>query len=166
VYATSSEGGFRFVAEHCDEAFIRCDAQRNVTSKKLKEMARQHGRSVKTQAHVTLVQGSSDEEAQRMVDHYREGADLEAITNVYDRGYTGDPRARGLEILNKGFPRPLFYQAFPLIGGPRRVADFIEDMAVNGDFDGMLFSFPDYLEGLAKFNEQVIPLLKQRGLRV
>ncbi len=58
------------------------------------------------------------------------------------------------------------YHAFPLIGGPRRIADFIEDMALNGDFDGILFSFPDYLESLAKFNEQVMPLLEQRSLRI
>jgi pyrimidine oxygenase len=166
VYATSSEGGYRFVAEHCDEAFIRCDEQKNVTSRKLKALAQDRGRVVKTQAHAVLIQGSTDGEAQRMVEHFREGADFEAITNVYEPGHTGDKRARGQQLLDQRFPRTLFYHAFPLIGGPQRIADFIEDMAVNGDFDGMLFSFPDYIEGLTKFNEQVAPLLKERGLRV
>jgi len=167
VYATSSEGGYRFVADHCDEAFIRCDEQKNVTSQKLKELARERGRTVKTQAHAVLVQGSTDEEAWEMVEHFRGGADYEAITNVYEgSGYQGDRRARGVELLNTRFPRTLFYHAFPLIGGPQHIADFIEDMAVNGDFDGMLFSFPDYIEGLTKFNEHVAPLLKERGLRV
>jgi len=31
--------------------------------------------------------------------------------------------------------------------------------------DGLLLNFPDFIEGLTKFNEQVMPLLKQRGLR-
>src|SRR5579871_5316187 len=50
LYATSSEGGFRFVAEQCDEAFIQCNEQKNVTSKRLKAMAGELGRSIKTQA--------------------------------------------------------------------------------------------------------------------
>jgi pyrimidine oxygenase len=166
VYATSSERGYQFVAEQCDEAFINCNPQKNANSLRLKGMAREKGRAIKTQAHVCLVQGETDEDATRMVAHFREGADLEAITNVYDRGYQGDKRARGAELLEKRYPGNLFYQAFPLIGGPQTIADFVEDMAVNGDFDGMLFSFPDYIEGLTKFNDHVMPLLQERGLRV
>lgn len=169
VYATASEGGFRFVAEHCDEALINFNTERNERSRMLKEMARQCGRSVKTQSNACLIQGSSDEEAQRAVEHLRAGADLEAIANVFDRDSKGDRsaedrRAKGQEILNERYPRPLFYGSY-LIGGPERIADAIEDMAVNGDMDGLLLNFPDFIEGLTKFNEDVIPLLRQRGLR-
>ncbi len=94
VYATSSEGGYRFVAEQCDEAFIRCNDERNVTSLKLKEMGRERGKVIKTQAHVTLIQGENNADAQRIVDEYREGADLEAIANVYDRGYEAVAKTR------------------------------------------------------------------------
>jgi len=166
VYATDSEGGFRFVANHCDEAFLRCGPNKNETSRMVKQMAADKGRTVKTQAHVTLIQGETDEEAERIVQGFREGADLEAICNVYDTWYEGDKLKRGAEILNDSpSPRPVFYQTYPLIGGPQRIADFIEDMAVNGDFDGILFSFPRYIEGLTKFKEQVMPLLEERGLR-
>ncbi|HEX6512527.1 MAG TPA: LLM class flavin-dependent oxidoreductase [Chloroflexota bacterium] len=167
VYATSSDGGYEFVANHCDEAFLRCDEKKNPTSKWIKQLARERGRSVKTQAHVCLIQGEDDADAQRILGELREGADYEAISNVYDvLAYEGDKVARGKELLEQRFPRTLFYHAFPLIGGPRLIADFIEDMAVNGDFDGMLFSFPDYIEGLTQFDRHVMPLLKERGLRV
>ncbi len=176
VYATSSEPGFRFVAEHCDEAFLSFrDPKRNETSKRIKEMARQNGRSVKTQSNTCLILGSTDEEAQRMLAHLRAGADLEAIANVYGR--TGDyskegleadwsaeeRRARGQQVLDER-AAALFYGS-SFVGGPERIADAIEDMAVNGDMDGLLLNFPDFIEGLTKFNEQVMPLLKQRGLR-
>lgn len=169
VYATSSEGGFQFVAEHCDEAFINFNEQRNERSRMIKELGRQRGRSIKTQSNACLIQGSSDEDAQRMVEHLCAGADLEAIANVFDRGYKGDRgaderRAKGQEILDERYPRPLFYGSY-LIGGPERIADAIEDMAVNGDMDGLLLNFPDFIEGLTKFNDEVMPLLKQRGLR-
>lgn len=168
IYATSSEGGFKFVADHCDEAFVRADEQRNAASKQLKQFAADRGREIKTQAHVCLIQGETDEDAQRTLQHFREGAAVESIANVYgrgDRGFAGDNAARGREFLEERFPRPLFYHAFPLIGGPETVANFVEDMARNGDFDGILFSFPDYIEGLNKFNRYVTPLLKERGLR-
>jgi pyrimidine oxygenase len=165
VYATSSEGGYKFVAEQCDEAFIQCTPGKNENSKRLKELAGARGRTVRTQAHVTLILGETDADADRIVEHIREGADFEAIANVYDRAYHGDSVARGKEILAKSYPRALIYHAFPLIGGPERVADFIEDMAVNGDFDGMLYSFPNFIDGLDRFDDLVMPLLEKRGLR-
>jgi pyrimidine oxygenase len=167
VYATSSDGGYEFVANHCDEAFLRCDEKKNPTSKWVKHLAAERGRAVKTQAHVCLILGEDDADAQRMLNGLREGADYEAITNVWDElNYEGDKIARGKELVEQRFPRTLFYQAFPLIGGPQTVADFMEDMFANGDFDGMLFSFPDYIDGLTTFNRDVMPLLKKRGLRV
>jgi pyrimidine oxygenase len=165
VYATNSEGGFTFVANQCDEAFIQCTPGKNENSRRLKELAGERGRSVRTQAHATLILGESDADAQRIVEHIREGADFEAITNVYDGSYSGDRTLRGKELVEKGYPRTLIYHAFPLIGGPERVADFVEDMAVNGDFDGMLYSFPDFIDGLERFDDLVMPLLKKRGLR-
>ena len=167
VYATSSEAGFQFVAEQCDEAFILCGSdERNANSKHLKQMAAERGRSIKTQGDVALILGETYADAQRIVEHIREGADLEAIANVYDRGYQGDLRARGRELLDERFPQTLVYRTFPLIGGPERVANFIEDMVVNGDFDGILCSFPDFIDGLERFDDLVMPLLRQRRLRV
>jgi alkanesulfonate monooxygenase SsuD/methylene tetrahydromethanopterin reductase-like flavin-dependent oxidoreductase (luciferase family) len=59
----------------------------------------------------------------------------------------------------------LFYAGIPFVGGPQRVADMIEELAVVGDLDGFLFIFPDFVQGLKRFDEQVMPLLRKRGLR-
>ena len=45
------------------------------------------------------------------------------------------------------------------------MASMIEELAIDGDLDGFLFIFPDFVEGLAKFDAQVMPLLRKRGLR-
>src|SRR5207247_9186904 len=71
VYATSSDGGYEFVANHCDEAFLRCDEKKNPTSKWVKELAKERGRTVKTQAHVCLIRGKEDEDAQRSLNASR-----------------------------------------------------------------------------------------------
>ena len=43
LYATSSEGGYRFAATQCDEAFIQYGDQMNANSKRLKELAGECG---------------------------------------------------------------------------------------------------------------------------
>jgi len=40
----------------------------------------------------------------------------------------------------------------------------VEELAVDGQVDGVMFVFPDFIEGLTRFGEQVMPLLRQRGL--
>jgi pyrimidine oxygenase len=169
VYATSSEAGYGFVAEQCDEAFVGYGdgTEMNARSKLLKEMAGERGRTIKTQTLVTPIVGDTDADAQRIMEGFREGADLEVIARVYDRGASpADLRARGQELLDQGYPQTLTYFGGPLIGGPERVADCIEDLVVNGDFDGMLCTFPDFIEGLKRFDGLVMPLLQQRGLRI
>jgi pyrimidine oxygenase len=170
VCATTSERGWQFVAQHCTAALFGGkdpEDQKN-TSRRIKEVAAEHGRSdVRTHTLVNLVQGDSDADAERILKHYQDGADHEAIDNIYrlrvrekDARRAGQLRDRFQSNLNR-----LFYAGIPFVGGPERVADMIEELAVDGDLDGFLFIFPDFVEGLAKFDAQVMPLLRQRGLR-
>ena len=50
------------------------------------------------------------------------------------------------------------------MAGPERAAAMIEELAVDGDVDGVMFVFPDFIQGLTRFSEQVMPLLHKRGL--
>jgi len=167
VCATSSERGYEFVAKECEEAFLGGGSveQMGAASRKMKLMAREHGRSVKTQTLLIVIQGDTDEEARRLVEDYREGADYEAIANVYDPRSRG-PASRDPEVLPSRFadPRFLYYRTFAFAGGPERIADLIEDLAVNGQLDGLLLVFPDFIEGLNKFHRDVMPILWARRL--
>jgi alkanesulfonate monooxygenase SsuD/methylene tetrahydromethanopterin reductase-like flavin-dependent oxidoreductase (luciferase family) len=58
----------------------------------------------------------------------------------------------------------LFYGGIPLVGGAERVAELIEEHAVGGEIDGMLFVFPEFVNALERFGETVMPLLRKRGL--
>jgi alkanesulfonate monooxygenase SsuD/methylene tetrahydromethanopterin reductase-like flavin-dependent oxidoreductase (luciferase family) len=40
----------------------------------------------------------------------------------------------------------------------------VEELAVDGQVDGVMFVFPDFVDGLTRFGDQVMPLLRQRGL--
>ena len=170
VCATSSERGWRYVAQHCTAALFggKNPEDQKKMSRRIKEIAAEYGRSdVRTHTLVNLIQGDSDADAQRILKHYQDGADHEAIDNIYrlrvrekDERRTEELRNRFQSNLNR-----LFYAGIPFVGGPERVADMIEELAMDGDLDGFLFIFPDFVEGLLKFDAQVMPLLRQRGLR-
>jgi pyrimidine oxygenase len=168
VCATTSERGYKFVAEHCTDGFFggsSIGVQKQM-SHRIKEVGREHGRPVRTHTLVMLIQGDSDADAQRILEHYAAGADHEAIENVYRLRARNKPDARQA-ALRERFETDLrlFYAAVPFVGGPERVAAHIEELAVDGDVDGVMFIFPDFIEGLKRFGQQVMPLLRKCGLR-
>src|SRR5262245_38885229 len=167
VCATSSERGFQFVADHCTDGFFGGSSMetKKAASHRMKEIARAQGRDVRTHTLVALIQGDSDADAQRMLEHYQAGADDEAIANVYNLRVRDrdDSQAASYRERFDSSTR-LFYGGVPFVGGPERVAAMIEELAVDGQVDGVMFVFPDFIEGLTRFGEQVMPLLRARAL--
>ena len=54
---------------------------------------------------------------------------------------------------------------FPLVGTADRVADRLHMLADAG-LDGVLLTWVDYVDGLNRFNRDVLPALEARGLRM
>jgi FMNH2-dependent dimethyl sulfone monooxygenase len=56
------------------------------------------------------------------------------------------------------------WSGYPLIGGAAQV---VEGLAVlkRAGFDGILLTWPRWVEGMTRFRDEVMPLLKQAGLR-
>jgi pyrimidine oxygenase len=167
VCATSSERGFQFVAEECDYAFLAANttARFNEASLKAKAIARSYGREVKTQAHLILVLGETEAEAQAMFQSYRAGADLEAIGNTYHLR-ARDAQGDRATMLAERFQSPgnIFYSAVWHVGGPESTAEFLTDLAVNGQTDGLVFIFHDFLAGMQTFHDKVMPIMRRHGI--
>src|SRR5262249_7248606 len=161
VCATSSERGFQFVAEECDYAFLSANtsAQFNAGSLKAKSIAAQYGREVKTQAHLILVLGETEEEAQQLFKVYRDGADMEAIANTFHLRIR-ESNAERVAKLTERFESEgnIFYSALWFVGGPERTADFLSDLAINGRVDGIVLIFHDWLPAMRTFHDKVMPL--------
>ena len=168
VCASSSERGFQFIAEHCTDGFFggsSLDAKKK-TSHRIKQVAAGYGRSVRTHTLVMLILGDTDADAEKMFAHYKAGADLSAIDNIYHLRADDKKgvRKEGLQQRYASDDVRIFYGGVPVIGGPEKVAAMIEELAVDGDIDGMMFVFPDFVEGLRRFDALVMPLLRKRGL--
>jgi pyrimidine oxygenase len=168
VCATSSERGFRFIAEHCTDGFFGGTSleSKKVRSKRIKEVAGERGRNVRTHTLISLILGDTDADAQRILEHYQAGADEEAIESIYSKRAGSKPEDR-ITILRDRFAHDrtrIFYGGLPFVAGPQRVADMLEELIVDGNVDGVMFVFPDFIDGLQRFDELVKPLLCRRGL--
>lgn len=168
VVATSSEQGARFVANHCDYAFMGGGTVEAVRAGSLmaKRLGKEAGRPVKTLWVVILVLGETEEQAKQMYEHYVEGADHAAIDNIaFLRGAD-----RSADRVATRAPTPpahnIFYGGGGFIGGPERVADYLTELATTAELDGIIMTFQDFLEGLRIFGDKVIPLLRARGIEV
>jgi pyrimidine oxygenase len=168
VCATSSERGFQFIAEHCSDGFFGGTSleSKKARSRRIKEVAAGRNAQVRTHTLISLILGDTDEDAQRVLAHYQAGADEEAIASIYSKR-AGEKPADRITILRDRFEHDrtrIFYGGLPFVAGPARIADMLEELVVDGDVDGVMFVFPDFIEGLQRFDALVMPLLRKRGL--
>ncbi len=130
----------------------------------MKRMAREANRNVKTYTVFTLVMGESDVEAQQLVEHFRSGADRAALDNVVRGSRSTRPDSGAMLFDN--IRMSTFFGCPPLAGSPATVATIVARLASEGELNGVLFCFPDFIPALEAFDRELMPLLRDRyGLR-
>ncbi|HEY7295037.1 MAG TPA: LLM class flavin-dependent oxidoreductase, partial [Dehalococcoidia bacterium] len=155
VCAGQSLRGMRFTAELGDHNFVVGEiADLAAINGRVAELGRGCGRRVGTYALFTVVAASSDAEAQAIAARYRAGGDVEAL-----RGFIG----AAADDPSDGMAARLQEQAFMgipvVIGSYASVAAYFDRVAVETGVDGVLLTFPDFVDGVTAFGEQVMPRL-------
>jgi len=104
-------------------------------------------------------------EAQDYYRHIVEQADEGAIDNIVNIMFANAESfpKDALDSLRERFAAG--HGGWPLIGTPDDVADGIEQMAEAG-LGGIVFGFVDYLAEMPYFQQEVMPRLQARGLRL
>ena len=166
VCAGMSERGMEFTARNGTHSFVTgADYEQiKVTSRRSKEVARSLGTSVRTNTVLVLITADTDEEALAMVEDYREGVDVEAWGNIFDI-YTKDADGASSQTVLQQAKNSVFFGFLPVVGSPRTVAGVLADLVRDGELDGLLFTFPDYLDGMRRFDEQVRPIMTELGIQ-
>jgi alkanesulfonate monooxygenase SsuD/methylene tetrahydromethanopterin reductase-like flavin-dependent oxidoreductase (luciferase family) len=171
--AGSSERGRRFACQHCDLVFTNIrshDIAINTAHiAAYHKLARQtYGREVRVWGNATIVQADTEKEARDFYHYYvHEKGDWIAARNVIDtmaaeinkRDYPEERRNAMAEMMVSG------WGGFPLIGTKEQIVDGLATLSKIG-LDGVLLSWPRYIEGMREFRDVTYPLLKQSGLRV
>jgi pyrimidine oxygenase len=165
VCAGMSETGMRFTAKHGSHSFISGSnlEQMKKTGLQAKAIAKQMGKSIKTNTVLVIIQADTDKEANDMVQHYRDGVDVEAWSNISNI-YAKDGSGASSQMVLEQAKQSVFFGFLPIAGSAETIAAILEDLTLNGDLDGILFTFPDYIKGMKAFNEKVRPIMLGRGL--
>ncbi len=164
ICAGKSDEGFNFTAREGNYSFISGRSIEDVKnfSRRMKEAAKPLGRKIKTATTLLPIIAETEEAAQAELAVYREGADIEAISNISSY-FSNVQRTNARDRVEK-MKNDISYTGRIVAGPPSKVADAIEDLVVDGQLDSIQVLFPDYIKGLTLFGDQVMPLLRARGL--
>ncbi len=174
VAAGQSAAGRQFVADVGGHNFVMAPPERvHVQAADLKALAHKTGREVATYALLHLVAEETDEKADQVCRDIVAGGDLDAIRTMIasaqmdtvQDGTTEQLRQSAAEALLGGDPEEanMAFMGFPaIVGSYETVAQKIDALAADPNVEGILFSWPDWVSGIRRFGERVLPLLECR----
>jgi len=152
----------QFTIDHMDAIFLGASDLNDLAKKSqmVKEMAVASGRKIKTYTMINLVIADTDEQAQAMVEHYREGFDEGAFRGVM-RAYGVLDAEVGKENAFTRKARSGFISEY-VAGSTESVGAHLMKILDDCDLDGLMLIFPDYLRGIPLFAQGILPRIRER----
>ena len=176
VSAGQSNAGRKFVATIGGHSFSMAppDHLQTITTE-LKQAAQASGSAVGTYALFHLVTDETDEYAWQTARDIVANGDIDAIRTAIEAAKLDTVQDGTTEQLRKAAGSDdallkgdietsnMAFMSFPaIVGSYKTVARKIDALAANPNLDGILFSWPDWVQGIRNFGEKVIPLLDCR----
>ena len=169
VNAASSPAGLDYAAKHSDLIFITSPAGADPEAAcaalpahiaRIKRLARGYGREVRTIINPHVICRATEPEAQAAYRTILENADPVAADNFVRTFQSGDTASwRG-----HTHAQWVIGGNVHLVGSPQQIVAWFERLHAAG-CDGVQVNFFDYLPDLEFFGREVIPLMRQAGLR-
>jgi alkanesulfonate monooxygenase SsuD/methylene tetrahydromethanopterin reductase-like flavin-dependent oxidoreductase (luciferase family) len=158
-----SQRGQRFACQHADFCFVSPDTSKDDIAS-YKRLAREEfGREVGVWTQAPIVQRSTRQDAEDFVHYFAvEHEDRETVDAWVEASSKEIRSLDGKE--SRISRRALALGGQPIVGNAIDVADQLQALSETG-IDGVLLAWFDFDDGLKRFNDNVMPLLEQRGLR-
>jgi FMNH2-dependent dimethyl sulfone monooxygenase len=169
VNATGSPAGIAYAAKHSDLVFItspgggQVDAALAALPKhndEIKSKAAELEREVKTIINPMIICRSTEQEARAYYDSIVAAADVEAIEGFIGRRLSGDAKGWKTDF---GAYRAVGGN-MQIVGSPTQIVERFLQLKKAG-CDGVQLTFFDFAADLEFFGSEVLPLMKQAGLR-
>jgi dimethylsulfone monooxygenase len=168
--AGASSKGRQFAAQFADVNFINLDAHDFDGLKKRVDASRKTAwdeckREIQVWTNAYIFQADTEAQARAFYDEcvFKKG-DWEGVENLVS--------VMGLN--SQSIPAPVLqhlkehfiagWVGYPLIGTKEQVVDGLALLQRAG-FDGIVLTWPRYIEGMAQFKAETFPLVQQAGLR-
>ncbi len=168
--AGASPKGRQFAARHADVNFINLEAHDFDSVKKRVDASRQTAwdeckREIQVWTNAYIFQGDTEADARAFYKYcVFDKGDWEGVENLVSV----------MGINSQSIPAPVLqtlkehfiagWVGFPLIGTKEQIVDGLSFLQRAG-FDGIVLTWPRYVEGIKEFQAETLPLVKQAGLR-
>lgn len=159
ICAGTSDKGLGFTIDEADACFVGGKDLEDLArvSNRAKTMAEERNKTIKTYTMVTIIPDQPDMSADERIKLYQEGADVGAIQGLM-RSYGLEPD--GTENSMVARARNVFQNEI-LSGSADQIAARVKEIVETANLDGMMLTFPDYVEDLKFFGEKVLPRFQE-----
>lgn len=166
ICAGSSDAGMAFSAQYADYNFCFGKGVNTPTAfapaaERLQAACAKTGRHVTSCVLFMVIADETDEAARGKWEHYKAGADEEAIAWLGEQG-----------AADKGADSNIRQMADPtsavninmgtLVGSYANVARMLDEIATVPGMQGVMLTFDDFLEGVEAFGQKIQPLMQSR----
>lgn len=168
ICAGSSNAGMAFSSQFADYSFcfgvgINTPKAFAPTNDRLLAANEKTGRDVRSFVLTMIIAEETAEQAWAKWEHYKEGADEEAISwlglqSAADTKSGADTNVRHMSSAVS----PVNINMGTLIGSYAEVAAMLDEMSEVPGTGGVMLTFDDFVEGVEKFGQHVQPLMKCR----
>ncbi len=168
--AGSSTKGREFAARHCDVNFVNLDSHEPDAMRarvdQVRRLARdEFGRDIQVWANAYIFHGDTEEDARRYYHHaVHERGDWEGVDNlirIMGINSQSIPPDR-LALLKEHFVAG--WGGYSIVGTKEHTVEALVRLQQVG-FDGILLSWPRYIQDMQRFHAETYPLVVQAGLR-
>lgn len=158
ICAGQSEKGMGFTIDEGDACFIggRDLDELASVSKRAKEMAAERNKTIKTYAMFTIIPADTDDLAEERMKYYQEGADVGAIKGML-RSYGLEPDGRENSMVARAKSA---FMTETIAGSVETIKARIQEIIEVTQIDGMMLTFPDYVEDLTVFGRDILTQLR------
>ncbi|MEV0074065.1 MULTISPECIES: LLM class flavin-dependent oxidoreductase [unclassified Amycolatopsis] len=170
--AGGSGAGRHFGARNCDVVFVVTDiAQQSPEGMKakvdeFKRLAREeYGREIQVWTNAYVVQEDTEAQAKQFLDYYvNQKGDWAAAENLTSSMGMNSQSISPETLQAMKYHFIAGWAGYPIVGTKEQVADTLIALAGTG-LDGVLLSWPRYVQDMARFQAETYPLLEQAGVR-
>ena len=169
VNASASDVGLAYAAKHSDLIFITSPGGADISAavetlpphtKRIKDLAAAEGREVRTIINPHVICRDTEAEVQQIIKAIVAGEDAEAVDTMVGTQKTSDAQSwRGHKRQQR-----IIGGNVHVFGTPEQVVEQFAQLKAAG-CDGLQINFFDDEPDLTYFKENVLPLMKQAGLR-
>ena len=166
INAGNSTAGMDFAAREADYNFAiveNFDSGAAYVEKAQSHAREKYGRDLRLLGNASVICRDTEAEARKVADYMLEKADRVAARNsLKEFGIGSESFSEEFQKFEDGWIQSM--GSYQLYGTPEQVAEGLQKLSEIG-LDGVMLASLDYYDELGIFNEKVMPLLVEMGLR-